>query len=124
MIRRPPRSTLFPYTTLFRSVPVSARFAVARVAVLLRVSVAAHRIPFVAIVNVAAAVGLNCTLLNSAIPRFAKVIVRETAELNTDGPVPPAQEPPVDEVLPAPVKVQVAAPKEKNPAAAMPMLPP
>src|SRR5687768_17774105 len=29
MIRRPPRSTLFPYTTLFRSVPTSAtrRFA-------------------------------------------------------------------------------------------------
>src|SRR5256885_11790940 len=25
MIRRPPRSTLFPYTTLFRSVPVKAR---------------------------------------------------------------------------------------------------
>ena len=25
MIRRPPRSTLFPYTTLFRSVPVVAR---------------------------------------------------------------------------------------------------
>src|SRR5260370_23075413 len=25
MIRRPPRSTLFPYTTLFRSAPVSAR---------------------------------------------------------------------------------------------------
>src|SRR2546430_17482254 len=25
MIRRPPRSTLFPYTTLFRSRPVSAR---------------------------------------------------------------------------------------------------
>src|SRR2546426_12829599 len=25
MIRRPPRSTLFPYTTLFRSVPLSAR---------------------------------------------------------------------------------------------------
>src|SRR2546428_5930825 len=24
MIRRPPRSTLFPYTTLFRSVPVGA----------------------------------------------------------------------------------------------------
>src|SRR3712207_7604798 len=24
MIRRPPRSTLFPYTTLFRSVPVAA----------------------------------------------------------------------------------------------------
>src|SRR5688572_31794087 len=27
MIRRPPRSTLFPYTTLFRSVPVAARAA-------------------------------------------------------------------------------------------------
>src|SRR2546429_5433032 len=28
MIRRPPRSTLFPYTTLFRSVAVLARIAV------------------------------------------------------------------------------------------------
>src|SRR2546422_8395943 len=27
MIRRPPRSTLFPYTTLFRSVPAAARRA-------------------------------------------------------------------------------------------------
>src|SRR5688572_31857984 len=25
MIRRPPRSTLFPYTTLFRSLPMSSR---------------------------------------------------------------------------------------------------
>src|SRR2546430_12703026 len=30
MIRRPPRSTLFPYTTLFRSHPRRARPAVAR----------------------------------------------------------------------------------------------
>src|SRR5688572_32298704 len=29
MIRRPPRSTLFPYTTLFRSYPLSSRFATA-----------------------------------------------------------------------------------------------
>src|SRR3990172_3765024 len=28
MIRRPPRSTLFPYTTLFRSMPLSRRDAV------------------------------------------------------------------------------------------------
>src|SRR2546430_15085699 len=28
MIRRPPRSTLFPYTTLFRSVVVAAAFTV------------------------------------------------------------------------------------------------
>src|SRR3712207_8705035 len=27
MIRRPPRSTLFPYTTLFRSGPISAKLA-------------------------------------------------------------------------------------------------
>src|SRR5258708_9824633 len=27
MIRRPPRSTLFPYTTLFRSLPANSRFA-------------------------------------------------------------------------------------------------
>src|SRR3712207_8849697 len=31
MIRRPPRSTLFPYTTLFRSVPVPNRLGVEHV---------------------------------------------------------------------------------------------
>src|SRR5436853_3531083 len=30
MIRRPPRSTLFPYTTLFRSLPFEAREAIGR----------------------------------------------------------------------------------------------
>src|SRR5438034_2402189 len=30
MIRRPPRSTLFPYTTLFRSPPAPARYRGAR----------------------------------------------------------------------------------------------
>src|SRR5258708_29513677 len=30
MIRRPPRSTLFPYTTLFRSAPTGQRLAVDR----------------------------------------------------------------------------------------------
>src|SRR3712207_7631966 len=30
MIRRPPRSTLFPYTTLFRSAPLTLQDAVAR----------------------------------------------------------------------------------------------
>src|SRR2546430_10725650 len=34
MIRRPPRSTLFPYTTLFRSRAVGARLAQAPVALL------------------------------------------------------------------------------------------
>src|ERR1022692_5249051 len=31
MIRRPPRSTLFPYTTLFRSIPGCPRYAAASV---------------------------------------------------------------------------------------------
>src|SRR3712207_7236556 len=31
MIRQPPRSTLFPYTTLFRSLEGAARFAVSRI---------------------------------------------------------------------------------------------
>src|SRR3989442_8980058 len=30
MIRRPPRSTLFPYTTLFRSRPIPTRISVSR----------------------------------------------------------------------------------------------
>src|SRR5258707_7093729 len=30
MIRRPPRSTLFPYTTLFRSIVISSRVRLAR----------------------------------------------------------------------------------------------
>src|SRR3712207_9429153 len=38
MIRRPPRSTLFPYTTLFRSEALRARVGVERPA-------AAHRVP-------------------------------------------------------------------------------
>src|SRR3712207_6981227 len=40
MIRRPPRSTLFPYTTLFRS-PVDARDLDAQVVLVLRTEVAA-----------------------------------------------------------------------------------
>src|SRR2546429_5838792 len=36
MIRRPPRSTLFPYTTLFRSVRVRRRQAARRSAAVLR----------------------------------------------------------------------------------------
>lgn len=107
------------FTVRFPPVPVSARLAVASVALLLRVRVAAHRSPFVAMVNVAAAVGLNCRLLNSATPRFAKVIVRETAELNVTVPVPMDQEPLVDAFVHAPLKFHVAAPKAKNPAAAI-----
>src|SRR2546430_8649483 len=40
MIRRPPRSTLFPYTTLFRSIPGQERDGVLHLRV---VDVAAHR---------------------------------------------------------------------------------
>src|SRR5256885_11851887 len=51
MIRRPPRSTLFPYTTLFRSQPpqrrrdvILARSAAAALDVVLEVRVAARRL--------------------------------------------------------------------------------
>src|SRR3712207_8448219 len=37
MIRRPPRSTLFPYTTLFRSVPKRRKKAAAAAARILRI---------------------------------------------------------------------------------------
>src|SRR5947208_11092856 len=47
MIRRPPRSTLFPYTTLFRSndVPSSAPMAVIRTAAWRKVQTAASTEP-------------------------------------------------------------------------------
>src|SRR5947207_14581132 len=71
------------FTVRLPPVPVTARFAVARFALLFRVSVPPHRSAFVAIVNVAAAVGLNCTLLNSEKPRLPNVMVREAPELKT-----------------------------------------
>src|SRR2546423_6749770 len=104
-------------------VPVSARLAVARVAALLRVRVPAHRIPFVAIVKVAGTVGLNCTWLNSATPRLPNVMTRETAELKTIVAVPADQDPLVDAFAQEPLNVHVAAPKAKNPEAAMLTLP-
>src|SRR5258708_9970358 len=49
MIRRPPRSTLFPYTTLFRSVVLRRPFLLARCALaphaFLDVAGAAHEVP-------------------------------------------------------------------------------
>src|SRR2546430_7373579 len=111
------------FTVKFPPVPVRAKLAVARVAALLRVRVPAHRIPFVAIVKVAAAVGLNCTLLNSATPRLPKVMTRETAELKTIVAVPADQDPLVDAFVHEPLNGHVAAPNAKNPAAAMLTLP-
>ena len=110
-------------TVRFPPVPVSPRLAVERVALLFRVRVAPHRRPFVAMVNIAAAVGLNCTLLNSAAPRLPKVMTREMAELKTTVPAPADHNPLVDEFVHEPLKVHVAAPKAKNPEAAMLTLP-
>src|SRR5947209_10790479 len=107
------------FTVRFPPGPVSARFPVERVALLLSVSVPPQRRPFVTMVNVAAAVGLNCTLLNSETPKLAKVIVRDEPELKTTVPVPADHDPLVDEFVHEPPKFQVAAPKLKYPAAAM-----
>jgi len=111
------------FTVKFPPAPVRARLAVARVAALLSVRVPAHRIPFVAIVKVAAAVGLNCTLLNSVTPMLPKVMTRERAELKTIVPVPADQDPLVDAFAQEPLNVHVAGPKAKNPEAAMLTLP-
>src|SRR5206468_1670996 len=78
-----------------------------------------HRSAFVAIVNVAAAVGLNCTLLNSEKPRLPNVMVREAPELKTTVPVPADHDPLVDEFVQEPLKVHVAPPKLTNPVAAL-----
>jgi len=48
--------------------------------VVVSVNVPPQRSPFVAMVNVAAAVGLNCTLLNSETPKLANVMVRDEPE--------------------------------------------
>jgi hypothetical protein len=91
--------------------PVSARFAVARVALLLSVRVPPHRRPFVAMVNVAAAVGLNCTLLNSATARLPNVMTLDAPALKTTVPVPAPQEADVEEFVQEPPMVHVSEPK-------------
>src|SRR5437870_7409238 len=111
------------FTVRFPPGPVKGRFAVERVALLLRVNVPPHRRLFVAMVNVAAAVGLNCTLLNSEAPRLAKVMVRDEPELKTTVPVPADHDPLVVEFVHEPPKFQVVAPKLKYPEAAMLTLP-
>src|SRR2546421_7800464 len=45
MIRRPPRSTLFPYTTLFRSIRTGPAGTTTRVHLQLRAPLAADRLP-------------------------------------------------------------------------------
>src|SRR5256712_7333144 len=111
------------FTVRFPPGPVKARFAVERVALLLSVNVPPQRSPFAAMVNVAAAVGLNCTLLNSEAPKLAKVIVRDEPELKTTVPVPADHDPLVVEFVHEPPKFQVVAPKPKYPEAAMLTLP-
>src|SRR5256885_4830792 len=69
MIRRPPRSTLFPYTTLFRSMGFASAYGIAASAcVLLLAYYASHilgslrrGLPFAA--GLAAPYGLLCVLL-------------------------------------------------------------
>lgn len=105
-----PAVSVAPLPTV-RLPPVSARFAVARVALLLRVRVPPQRSRFVAMVNVAAAVGLNCTLLNSATGRLPNVMVLDAPALKTIVPVPAFQEAEVEESVQDPPIVQVSEPK-------------
>src|SRR5207245_9470603 len=76
------------FTVRFPPGPVKARFAVERVALLLRVNVPPQRSPFVAMVTVAAAGGLTCTYSNSETPKLANVMVRDEPESKATVPVP------------------------------------
>src|SRR3989449_6334740 len=58
MIRRPPRSTLFPYTTLFRSVPLVGReFDVARADRFKKGSGLPIRVPVIELIEIGAGGG-------------------------------------------------------------------
>src|SRR5207247_2404609 len=111
------------FTVRLPPVPVKARFAVAGLALFVMVIVPPHRRAFVAIVNVAAAVGLNCTLLNSEKPRLPNVMVREAPELKPTVPVPADHDPLVDAFVHSLLKFRAAPPRLKNPAAALLTLP-
>src|SRR2546422_8287526 len=71
------------FTVKFPPGPVNARFAVERVALLLRVNVPPHRRPFVATGEGAAAGRADCTLLDSEAPQVAKGLVRDEPGIKT-----------------------------------------
>src|SRR5438309_5574851 len=60
MIRPPPRSTLFPYTTLFRSISVPGRFAAG-------------------VAKEALAAGLHVMLFSDNVPLDAEIELKQTA---------------------------------------------
>src|SRR2546421_8826390 len=70
MIRRPPRSTLFPYTTLFRSSPASivasARLTAARISSAKALFAAPHSVPASAPAEPAQGRDRKSTRLNSS----------------------------------------------------------
>jgi len=92
-------------------VPMSARFAVTRVALLSRVSVPLQRRPFAAIVKVTAAGGLKRMLWNSETVRLPKDMTCGDPAANTTVPVPADHEVDVDRFVQDPRNVQAPAPK-------------
>src|SRR2546430_716145 len=91
--------------------PMSTKFAVTRAALLSRVSVPFQRRPFVAIVKVAAAGGLNWMLWNSETVRLPKDMTCGDPAAKTTVPVPADHEVDVDRLAQDPRNVQVPAPK-------------
>src|SRR3712207_8522643 len=72
MIRRPPRSTLFPYTTLFRSVPFIARPESFEISAAVMQGVMAHALQagapmFLAVLLTAAVAGAAGSLLQTGL---------------------------------------------------------
>src|SRR5258708_21318512 len=80
MIRRPPRSTLFPYTTLFRSTEIKGWSLVARGKVRDLYDAGGGRLLFVATDRISA---FDCVLPNG-IPRKGEVLTdRKSTRLNS-----------------------------------------
>src|SRR2546427_5615698 len=66
MIRRPPRSTLFPYTTLFRSIGTTAAVAPGRRSVLAQPEIVTVRQPPAVVTTRTVVVDRKSTRLNSS----------------------------------------------------------
>src|SRR2546427_7996800 len=81
MIRRPPRSTLFPYTTLFRSYPAHFQSSLAGEGPRATPTVAGHRVFALGSTGM-----LNCLELETGKAIWSKDIVRDNqGEMNEWG---------------------------------------
>src|SRR5256885_3892858 len=78
MIRRPPRSTLFPYTTLFRSNELWREFAYAAMMRSVQNEAARRHLPFLAVLTIASAIRILFNNVRAYSPADETVYLRYT----------------------------------------------